>query len=222
MQFIKSADSSIGENDLANSLVEELNKGPVLWLISGGSNIALEVQILKKISPPLTKNLNIMLVDERLGPSGHKYSNYQQLLDSGLKLGQANFPNVLENYSSPLEALSRYNEVFTDLANKSSTIIGQLGIGTDGHIAGILPGSQAISSAKIAITYDSPPYKRLTLTLKSLKNINQVYVFCFGLDKRPALERLLRSSEDVDSLPSKVLCEIKNVKVYNDQLKGER
>ena len=71
MQFIYTDSPQKGRQDVFNLLVSCLKKGRVLFLLSGGSNIEVEVSVLNRIDKQLTNNLSLMLADERYGQDGH-------------------------------------------------------------------------------------------------------------------------------------------------------
>ncbi len=217
MKFVKSVNSSEGQAKLAQKLSDSLSSGPVLWLVSGGSNIQIEVNVLNQLEKSLTSNLKILLSDERFGPKGHKDSNYYQLMSSGLNLKNASFPDILQGNPSPEEAKGVYLKMFNKFKGQSK-VIGQFGIGDDGHIAGVLPFTLGATTLDSVVYYESRPYNRLSLSLRALKDIDISYVFCFGANKLNALKRLKAAQESLDSFPSLILNDMKNVTVYNDQL----
>ena len=84
MKFIYTTTPDLGIQDLTHKLQQYLQSGQsVVWLVSGGSNIPISVEVLKalkiKVKPTLLKSLKVMLTDERYGPVGHLDSNWQQL-----------------------------------------------------------------------------------------------------------------------------------------------
>ncbi len=220
MRFVNSPDPSVGQGELLSKLSELLSKGKLLWIVSGGSNIPIEVNILNALEDSLTANLNILLSDERYGRSRHKDSNYQLLVEAGINIKQANFPNILDQDLSPEQTLRRYIQVYEEFSQASSSVIAQLGIGYDGHIAGVLPNSPATDSTDLIAYYESKPYNRLTLTLNTLKTVDKIDVFCFGINKHPVLDKLKAGQESSSFFPSMVLREITDVTVYNDHLEG--
>ncbi|MBC7708196.1 6-phosphogluconolactonase, partial [Polaromonas sp.] len=147
MQFISASDSQPAIVALSKRLQGELHAGKqVLWLLSGGSNIQASVTIMRELAPELTANLTIMLGDERYGEVGHIDSNDAQLLGAGFDPKQATLIQVLQPGMSFTATRDNYElsalQAFTD----ADIIIGQFGIGSDGHIAGILPASPAVTS----------------------------------------------------------------------------
>lgn len=218
MRFTKSADTKLGQLQLAQALSNALRQNQVLWLVAGGSNIPIVINCLKHIKSNLTKNLQLLLTDERYGPKGHQASNYQQYVSNGLVLKQATFLDILDLNPTPEQALERYQKLYKKYIQQCQIVIGQFGIGEDGHIAGVLPYSPGISSTEKIIFYRSEPYDRLTLTLGAIKTVDVSFVFCFGPNKLDALRRLKLAQEPLESLPALILNQMDNVTVYNDQV----
>jgi 6-phosphogluconolactonase len=218
MQFVRASDPSMGKEVLISLLSDTLKTNKVLYLISGGSNLDIEVDILDGIDAEVTKNLSLLFVDERYGPSNHPDSNYTQLINKGFNVKDATLVNILSDNSSPQDTLEIYKYFYNLYKDESDVIIAQLGIGKDGHIAGVLPASPGVNSSAIATYYESDPYKRITLTLEALKDIDKAFVFCFGEDKREALLNLVDGPLDKNSMPSVILRELADVIVYNDQV----
>ena len=85
-----------------------------------------------------------------------------------------------------------------------------LGVGEDGHIASLFPGSYPELDSKdvadTALITDSPkpPLQRVTFTYRGMKQYAkraQVYLLFFGEGKRTALERFLSGTESPATLP---------------------
>lgn len=222
INFIKSLNASLGEDELLATLKTKLSEGKkLLWIVSGGSVIDIAARVMSNLDDNLSKNLQVLLSDERYGEVGHKDSNYAQLVAAGFNKKQAIFESVLVDGLTMEQTKARFTELFINGLVWADQVIGQLGIGEDGHIAGILPNSPVVSSTESVVAYDSNPYQRISLSLKSLKQIDQTLIFCFGQNKHDALSRLYKGKESLDSLPSMILNQISNVKVYNDQIEGD-
>jgi 6-phosphogluconolactonase/glucosamine-6-phosphate isomerase/deaminase len=222
MQFIKSGGPAEGIKALSERLTSELDSGhSVLWLVSGGSNVAASTDAMQHIDQRLTNKLKILLVDERYGSEGHNDSNWSQLMRAGFqpKLAET-FPVLNDNLSFEI-TLDRYKQLAAANINSASMVIAQLGIGADGHIAGILPNSPAASESKELVAgYDGGQYQRLTLTFPALRKIDAVYAFAFGEEKRESLNTLRNYDVAQAVQPAQVLKEIKEVYLYNDQVGG--
>jgi len=223
MQFILVPDWSAAITSLRSRLTSELEDSKrVLWLISGGSQIEANKQIMDGIDDKLSRNLTIALVDERTGEVGHQDSNWTKLLNSGFYPKHAKtIPVLVEGLELRL-IIERYEHKIRVALADNDFILGTLGIGSDGHTAGILPNSPATSETdKYTVYYESEPYNRLTLSFFSLRKLSVAYALCFGAEKRDALVDLASQSQiSLDDQPAQILKEISESYIYNDQLEG--
>jgi len=211
---------------IAGRICEGLHEGKrVLWLTSGGSNTALEVEVMKLVRKHAEGELGglaIMPMDERYGKPGHADSNTQQLREAGFDPGAATWIDVLVHDVSFDLTIDFYDEVAATVLASAAVIVGQFGLGPDGHVAGILPDSPAIDADEVTVAgYEWTDYTRMTLTPVALKQITVAYVPAYGDNKRDALERLQKNAEPLSSLPAALLYELPEVYVYNDAIKSE-
>lgn len=221
MQFIKVVDAKTGTAALVQHLTRELKRGRrVLWLVPGGSNIPISVDIMHQLPDNLTQHLSILLCDERYGDPGHANSNYEQLQNMGFEHKQATFMPALVHGLTQQEVTHRYDELVAHAFESAEVTIGQFGIGTDGHIAGILPHSPAVRAEAMVTSYEAPPHIRLTMTPVALHRLHAAYAFVFGADKRQALHRLQAEVLPLDDQPSQILKQLPEAYVYNDQIGG--
>jgi 6-phosphogluconolactonase/glucosamine-6-phosphate isomerase/deaminase len=220
LKFQTLTDTQSASKVIADRLHAELSQGKqVLWLISGGSNIDIETQALSEIPLDLQTNLTIALNDERYGPYGHKDSNMQQFNDALQSETKANIIPVIVPESLPLQATTmHFGENIDKLFNAADIVVSQLGMGNDGHIAGILPGSPAISAKGSVTSYTAEQYERITITFETLRRIHVVYLFAFGSNKRQQLEQLRDENIPIEDQPAQFLKQLPEVYVYNDQL----
>ncbi len=108
-------------------------------------------------------------------------------------------------------------------------VIAVLGIGPDGHIAGIIP--EVLSDEAFTREYNSAQLvgkmnagtknqfpERISITFSFMKKyITHALVFCTGEAKREALERVLASSGGTNALPAGVITELRDVILVTDQ-----
>lgn len=193
----------------------------VLWLVSGGSNIAPQVAVMKaleKTSKAQLAGLAILPIDERYGPAGHADSNIAQLLAAGFRPGKATIVDVLSHDQPFEQTVGFYGEVASAALANAQVIVAQFGLGSDGHIAGLLPQSPAITNDPSAVIgYNWSDYVRLTLSPEALRRVTRGFVLAYGDGKRPALERLQQHSEPWAELPAELLYELPDVQIYTDQ-----
>lgn len=218
VQFVYEPEVSKAATYLTERLTKELQAGKrVLWLLSGGSNIALSVQIIGDLPSELLSQLSCLLTDERYGIPGHADSNWHQLSNAGFMKPEVSFKSVLIAGLTRDATCQRYAEVIDQAFNEADVVIAQLGIGGDGHIAGILPRSPAVNDNQSVVGYDSAPFQRITLTPMVLRSCQVAYAFVYGDTKLPALQRLHNETLSLEEQPSQVLKDIAEAYVYTDQ-----
>lgn len=222
MQFLRE-DQQSAVQAVATSICDGLFTGErVLWLVSGGSNIAAEADIMNMVRAHAGEHLGglaIMPMDERYGKPGHADSNTTQLKAAGFDPGSATWIDVLMHDLPFDQTLSFYNGVAATALSNAKTVIGQFGLGSDGHTAGILPGSPATEIDEATVVgYEWSDYTRMTLSGSALSQINTAFVLAYGPNKKVALKRLQKKTEPFSDLPSMLLYEIADTRIYNDQL----
>lgn len=225
MQFLRE-DQGAATRAIAKRVCDELFAGKrVLWLTSGGSNIAVEVaimQLLRTHCDSKLEGLAIMPMDERYGHPDHADSNVAALRAAGFDAGAATLVDVLMHDVPLDQTVSFYNDVAATALANASVIIGQFGLGADAHVAGILPGSPAAEADEATVAgYEWSDYTRMTLTPAALRQVQVGYVVAHGASKKVALNRLQKNKEDLPELPAKLLYEIPEVYVYNDVISSE-
>jgi len=218
MKFIKTTDIGYVSKKLAEIIGDKLRgEQRVLWLLSGGSAIEVAVAAAKLLAKTDCSGLSIGLIDERYGPPGHPDSNWCQLLDAGFRLPDALMKPVLDG--SGIEETARaYNDYISSTYHKDIFKIGLMGIGTDGHTAGLLPGSRVIDSLRLVDCYTGPDYQRITLTGLGIKSLDKAVVYAAGQAKKQAIDNLGKEIPP-DAQPAQLLKLIGNTDVYND-IKG--
>lgn len=192
----------------------------VLWLTSGGSNIAISVQIAEKLSIENSDNLYISLVDERYGRLGHSSENWQQLLDAGFEVTDSHPYRPLAEDSGP-ETADNYGQWLDEQIDLADISIGLFGIGSDGHTAGIKPRSSAVRSSETAIYYEWSDFQRITMTPASIAKLDVAVIQAFGRDKDDTLRQLLNSDVSIDDQPAQILKSLNRSILYTDYKEGK-
>lgn len=226
MHFIKTPVEKAIEQ-VSIQLRQHLEKNPrVLWLVSGGSCILPQTAILNSVmqaNGALADRLKILLIDERYGPIGHTESNYTALMNANFNMHHIVWPNYLLHAASAEDATAQYAQFFAEYSQQAY-VFSTLGIGDDGHIAGILPNSPATDPhANTIVSYMTPKYERITLSLDAIKRINSVAVFAYGPTKETILRKLHaeESRSSPNQLPSAVFFKMNQVYVFNEYIDTE-
>jgi 6-phosphogluconolactonase len=132
--------------------------------------------------------VEVLFADERAVPPDHPDSNYRMVREKLLVPAGIPASNVrrMRGEAEDLEAAAREYEVL--LGEPVDQVI--LGVGEDGHIASLFPGSTALSEFErrvIAVTGSKPPPRRLTITPRVLAEARQVAVLASGRGKARAV-----------------------------------
>jgi 6-phosphogluconolactonase/glucosamine-6-phosphate isomerase/deaminase len=215
-------------SDIGRELLYEITDKDTILFLSGGKTPAGLYSALAK-----ERRLEIgaaAMADERYGKPHHKQSNELMIEQSGLSeyFAKSNIPfyRILAEEGDIENTARRYNQtvrrLFSDFA-KSAAI---LGIGEDGHIAGIAPNRRgfvnrlfASEQGDLLVSYfedpqpmsvrgnAAPPFgfgKRITMTIRGLSEIDVLLVLVFGEKKKAALLKLFEEGP-VEQVPARFI-----------------
>ena len=220
MKFHKINDMSVVSEYIAGRIRNELAKGgKVLWLVAGGSAMDVAVKAAQGLAGgDNLDNLMVTLTDERFGAVGHADSNWRQLENKGFSLPGAQLRPVLRGKDMAGTA-REYADFLNEAIDTCGYSLALAGMGPDGHIFGIKPGSPSVLSEEDVAGYDWDDFKRLTPTVKLLKKLDEVVVYAVGKEKYAQLD-MLEGEVPALEQPAQQLKALKNVTVFNDY-KGE-
>ena len=213
--FIKdAADRAVGE------------RGVFSLALAGGST-PLETYRLIGLDPAFPWGATqIFWGDERCVPPGHPYSNRgaaMKALGPPEALPQDNI-HPIRGQLSPPEAAQDYQwrlkGFFTEQGRPAFDLV-LLGLGPDGHVAGLFPGSPGLAGGNAwvipvaAPVSVEPQVPRVSLTLWAINQARQVLLLVCGAAKAPVVARL-RGGEASD-LPAAQVRPQGEVSLYVDR-----
>ena len=150
----------------------------------------------------LNRNVSFYFGDERCIALTDSNSNYNLVLKSLFANGVPSSCSVfrMEADESDIKgAILRYETVLPENPD-----ILLLGLGGDGHIASLFPGSAALlSTNRKVVMSKSPkfPFERVTITRQVIAGAKSLYLLACGQAKGRILAAALNSREDFISLP---------------------
>ena len=207
---------------VAAELAQHLDAGEqVLWLVSGGSNIEHQLSVLALLASQSTNTtrLTLLPVDERYGPSGHANSNMAKLIAGKPIQSSATIIDILSGNLPFFGTEQTYTKTYRSLRKQADFCLVTLGIGKDGHTAGVLPESVGVYTTEPIVGYSGPDYQRLSLSLHELTTCDVIVVLCYGEDKVSALKQLRNKTTSLTVVPAMILYNCHTVIIYNQQYK---
>ncbi|PID30563.1 hypothetical protein CSA80_01150 [Candidatus Saccharibacteria bacterium] len=222
MRFSKQA-VAVAVEDITDCIASALNgEKTVLWLTSGGSCVDAQVRVMKRLRESVSSrlvNLSILPVDERYGVCGHADSNSEQMRQAGFAPDAAVWHDVLAGNLPFAETIDAYTEQAQAAFAAAEVVVATLGMGADGHIAGLLPNSPAVREmASSVVGYAWNDHERMTLGAAVLRQIDHVFLLVYGDTKQTALTRLRANTESFEDLPAKILYDFDDVTIYNEYI----
>lgn len=198
-----------------------------LLLLSGGSMVKIYYDLAKfiKNSELNFDFLALGQIDERFQPENNEDINAGTIGRTGLweVCKKKNISHHLISQTGLLEgAADKYDQQISKIFEQSVYKIGILGIGEDGHTAGLLPGFQSnwdINKFAVGFANDSKFKERISLTPKALIQFDQTIVVAVGEKKRSAIREILdsKNADNFNKFPAALLQKCKKVDLFTDQ-----
>ena len=217
VKFLKISSDQEVVSTISGLLNEQLEANKkTLWIVAGGSFIPIAVKIRNALIK--TDLLSVTMSDERYGPVGHADSNWQQLLNAGFNTKNINYYEILKG-DNISETTNNFENFLENIFKTNGSHIGTLGMGADGHTAGILPNSELFSSQKLASHYTALDFERITITPKCISALGMAFVYAVGSNKHQAIENFSKTLE-IEQQPVQIIKLVENAVFINDY-KGE-
>jgi len=207
----------------------------VFLLLSAGSWVSVYQSMAPLLASRDMGNLTVGLVDERYVPKGHADSNDRQISDSHLiknlvSQGATYIPVLQDIDPGPTMTTLIANTAYGEIFSHHPHVIMTLGLGPDGHTAGILPSSSAsLFDARFhdhadLVYYETTPSetanpytKRITISPSSIQKADEIIIYAAGAAKKPIIDRIETSDDPPYLFPAGILRPLSDrVTVYTD------
>lgn len=193
---------------LVGDLLSDISDKKTAFFLSGGKT---PKDLYGKFAQKNIAPGAVAMVDERFGEKFHQDSNEIMMKETGLlsfleKQGVPFYP-VLEN--KDIETTSKdYDETVRYLLGNFPHSVGVLGIGVDGHTAG-LPANpdiwekdllQKSKNAMVSWYNDTKGFykERITMTFQALSQLSFLLVLAFGEEKKEALAKIFKDGDETE------------------------
>ena len=215
MTLIRFENSSALDAALVNKVTELLitaikESGTASLAVSGGRTPVAFFNLLSQQVLDWSKVV-VTLADERWVDADHSDSN-EKLVRENLLINEAHTAEFIPLKNPAMDAVK--GEIQTESAIE---LIGQftlviLGMGDDGHTASLFPGAETLAlgldmnsgRTAIAVTPPAAPHQRMSLTLPSLLNSQQIILHISGAGKQDVLQAA-QAGDDITELPIRAI-----------------
>jgi 6-phosphogluconolactonase len=197
--------------------------------LSGGTTPRRAYELLG--APPLRdaidwQRIHVFWGDERFVPPDHPDSNYRMACEALLEkvpipagqihpvpVGAGSAEAAAALYEKELQGF--YGSKILEPQRPLFDLL-LLGLGEDGHIASLFPGTEALNerSAWVASVKGVKPEARITLTFPAIASSREILLLVSGAAKRNALARALAGDAE---LPAARLAALDTIRVFADQ-----
>jgi 6-phosphogluconolactonase len=154
--------------------------------------------------------------DERHVPPDHPDSNYrsaQERMLSKVPLPPENIHRVRGETPDAQQAAEDYEQELMGLFNLSAGQVPKLdcvllGMGPDGHIASLFPGTRAVWEKKRLVVsnwVEKFMHSRITMTFPVLNNARRIIFLVAGGNKAEVLREVLEGDETTELLPAQMI-----------------
>jgi 6-phosphogluconolactonase len=186
--------------DESNSAITA--RGKFLLALSGGKSPWKTIHALAK-EPVDWAHVHVFQVDERVAPEGHPDRNLTSLREilltqtpiredqiHAMPVDDEDLEEAAAHYADTMRAVAGSPPIF-DVVN--------LGLGSDGHTASLLPGDPAleVDNRDVAITEPHFGRTRMTLTFPAINRARHIVWIVTGEEKGKMVKRLQKADPTI-------------------------
>jgi 6-phosphogluconolactonase len=196
--------------------------GTCRLLLSGGKTPMEFYKKLGQNQATIWEEVELYQTDERYVINNQLSSNQYNISNSFgcltmARIKSANFFNTTLELGDCVE---NYNEIIDSLETPFFDIA-VIGIGVDGHIASLFPNGPYLKHlddfalATVAPASLDTPIQRLSVSIETLLNAQEIFVVLLGYDKSAVLTELLEGTKSATEFPAKFLLSHPRLKIYS-------
>ncbi len=198
------------ENSLINEFIHILKretlkkrriKKRLSFVLTGGSS---PKKLYKKlaISKIDWSNIDLFWGDERYVSKNSKNSNFKlanDLLIKRIKIKKKNlFPIKTDKLSFEKTSINYENKIKKYFNRKRISFdLFLLGMGNDGHVASLFPGSKYLKKNFIATTITREDFKRITLSLNTINKSKKIILWLNSKYKSKAFDKKRKLGKEI-------------------------
>jgi len=157
---------------------------------------------------PEWSGLTVLFSDERCVPPDDEESNYKMAATAlEVPFGTAEVHRI-KGEAEPPDAAEEYGRIVAPHIETGIRVV-LLGLGDDGHIAAMFPGSPAVDERERLCTAVERPdgLAGITLTTPALLASHEILLIVAGEKKADAVRRAMDEDEPVEACPARALAQ---------------
>lgn len=214
-----------------NSLLVTHAEQAILLMLAGGSAKAVLPFLDAEL---LGEHVTVTVTDERytedLMDNNFAALQGESFYNGLIDVGAYCIDTQIYSGENPVEHAERFDKNIKSWKADfpKGKIIALFGVGTDGHIAGVLPkvlndsdfdrvlNNEANIVASIDATGQNDHPLRTTVTLPFIKHVDHAIVYMVGQEKAVALADIITKEGDIHATPARVLNDVEDAIIFTD------
>jgi 6-phosphogluconolactonase len=208
--------------EIALAFEQRAAAGPLSCGVAGGPTALIYLTALRSAQVDWSR-ITLFTVDERVGASVavESYAEMARRILGPVRQGQGPRLHAMSAAAVDIEAAAaEYDRVLDRELHGEPLDVAIVGVGEDGHIAGLFAGHPALDElTRVVAVRDAPrpPDRRLTMSLSFLVSTAEIWVVALGERKRAVVQAAVsraRSNTPIDLL----LRHSGHVTIFTDQV----
>ncbi len=205
---------------------------PVLVLYSGGSGLKVMQYLYEALVDVDLHQVIFAPLDERLDIQYSNAKAFAEMESARLFMERgATLVDIGDVKDGLIAVADRYEEqikdLIEDIQDHEGVIISLLGMGTDGHTAGMFPYPEDmnffeetfLTTSQFVVGYDvgdkNQYPERITLTLAALEQADYSFVYVTGAEKEAVLKRAFGEGK-IAEIPARLWKDLPKVKIFTN------
>ena len=191
---------------------------------SVGGLLSASIPLLEKITPDLQKKIHFFMLDERVVPLDSPDSNFG-LVNKSFFEPLITTKSFTKDQIHPFEATpenvqERCDLYLKELESKGGFAVIILGMGEDGHVAGLFPKHPGFLNKDKKFVHftgsPKPPPVRMSASVSLLKEAKGAVLLAIGDGKREAYRNYMDLDVSANECPAKLVDTIRDLCIVTD------